>query len=90
MRPLKPFTTVILDGLNDLESVDSFLFWMNWNPEEFLENPKIRQYKDDLLAGGNCIFECEGRYLHQKSMVRKAWENYSQDETGDKLLLSAW
>jgi CRISPR-associated protein Csd1 len=73
----------ILDGLNDQE-VRGFLDFLDgWNPEEFLENPKTREYKDDLLAGGNCVFECGGGFLHQKSAVRNAWETYSQNETGN-------
>lgn len=73
----------ILDGLDDL-GVHGFLAFLDgWNPEEFLEDSKTREYKDDLLAGGNCVFECEGSFLHQKSVVRNAWETYSQNETGN-------
>ncbi|WP_410510194.1 type I-C CRISPR-associated protein Cas8c/Csd1 [Methanosarcina hadiensis] len=73
----------ILDGLNDL-GVRGFLAFLDrWNPEDFFENPKTREYKDDLLAGGNCIFECNGSFLHQNSAVRNAWEAYSQNETGN-------
>ncbi len=73
----------ILDGLNDQEVRGFLAFLDGWNPEEFLENPKTREYKDDLLAGGNCVFECGGIFLHQKSAVRNAWETYSQNETGN-------
>ncbi|MCQ1534973.1 type I-C CRISPR-associated protein Cas8c/Csd1 [Methanosarcina sp. KYL-1] len=70
----------ILDGLDD-PGISGFLAFLDrWNPEEFLENSKILQYKDDLLAGGNCVFECNGELLHKKSIVRNAWETYSQDE----------
>ncbi|HII80117.1 MAG TPA: type I-C CRISPR-associated protein Cas8c/Csd1 [Methanosarcina sp.] len=75
----------ILDGLDDL-GVRGFLAFLDGgNPEEFLENPKIKEYKDDLLAGGNCVFECDGSFLHQKNVVRNAWETYSQNETGNTL-----
>jgi len=73
----------ILDGLDD-PGVRGFLTFLDgWKPEEFLENSKTRQYKDDLLAGGNCVFECNGDFLHRKGPVRNAWENYSQNESGD-------
>jgi CRISPR-associated protein Csd1 len=71
----------ILDGLDDQEVRGFLAFLDGWNPEEFLENPKTREYKDDLLAGGNCVFEWDGNFLHQKSAVRNAWETYSQNET---------
>ena len=73
----------ILDGLNDQEVRGFLSFLDGWNPEEFLENPKTREYKDDILAGGNCVFECNGNFLHEKSAVRNAWETYSQNETGN-------
>jgi len=73
----------ILDGLNDQEVRKFLIFLDGWNPEDFLENPKIREYKDDLLAGGNCVFECKGKFLHEKSAVRNAWETYSQNEAGN-------
>lgn len=73
----------ILDDLEDPEVRGFLAFLDGWNPEEFLENPKIREYKDDLLAGGNCVFECNGSFLHQKIAIRTAWETYSQNETGN-------
>ncbi|HIH74608.1 MAG TPA: type I-C CRISPR-associated protein Cas8c/Csd1 [Methanosarcina sp.] len=73
----------ILDGQNDPEIRGFLAFLDGWNPEEFLENPKTREYKDDLLAGGNCVFEFNGSFLHQNSGVRTAWEIYSQNETGN-------
>ncbi|HWQ47729.1 MAG TPA: type I-C CRISPR-associated protein Cas8c/Csd1 [Methanosarcina sp.] len=73
----------ILDGLNDPEVRRYLAFLDGWNPEEFLENPKTKEYKDDLLAGGNCVFECNGNFLHEISAVRNAWETYSQNEAGN-------
>jgi len=76
----------ILDGQDD-PGVRGFLAFLDgWNPEDFLENPKTSQYKDELLAGGNCVFECEGECLHQKSVVRNAWETYSHDGAGDTVV----
>jgi len=76
----------ILDDRDD-PGIHGFLAFLDkWNPEEFLENPKTRAYKDDLLAGGNCVFECDGTFLHQKSAVKNAWENYSQDDDGGKFV----
>lgn len=76
----------ILDSLKDPEIHRFLAFLDGWNPEEFLENPKTKEYKDDLLAGGNCIFECNGNFLHEKSAVRNAWETYSQNEAGNTFI----
>lgn len=73
----------ILDSLEEPGVCEFLTFLDSWNPEEFLENSKTHQYKDDLLAGGNCVFECEGRLLHQENIVKNAWENYLQDKAGN-------
>jgi len=76
----------ILDGQDD-PGVRGFLAFLDgWKPEEFLENPKINQYKDELLAGGNCIFEFDGEFLHRNSVVKNAWETNFHDETGDTIV----
>lgn len=70
----------ILDRLDDA-GVRSFLKFLDtWNPESFLEHPTIAEYKDDMLNGGNLVFESEGDYLHKNSAVRQAWENYMSSE----------
>jgi CRISPR-associated protein Csd1 len=77
----------VLDHLPDAP-VHSFLkFLDSWNPEHFLMNPKISQYRDDLLAGGYCVFESGGVFLHQIPDVRKAWESIGSG--GDEHLFSA-
>ena len=70
----------ILDALDDV-GVRSFLkFLDSWEPESFLEHPKIAEYRDDILSGANLIFECEGQYLHMNSTVRQAWEDHLSHE----------
>lgn len=85
----------ILDGLEDPE-VRAFLAFLDgWSSENFLQNPKIREYKDDLLGGGNCVFACkdfniqntdEVKYLHNNINVKDAWEKSSLNKMEDKYL----
>ena len=56
------------------------LFLETWDPENFLQNPKIVQYKDDILAGGNFVFECNGNYLHQDPDLKALWEKYHSSQ----------
>jgi CRISPR-associated protein Csd1 len=77
----------ILDDLDDSGVHGLLTFLDGWKPEEFLENPKIHQYKEDLLAGGNCVFECEGRPLHQEKVIRNAWDNYYQNKDKDTVVV---
>lgn len=69
----------VLDGVDDAE-VRSFLKFLDgWEPESFLDHPKILQYKDEILNGGNFVFECGGDYLHRNDAVRHAWEEHFFD-----------
>ncbi|MDD3622203.1 MAG: type I-C CRISPR-associated protein Cas8c/Csd1 [Methanofollis sp.] len=78
----------VLDGVDDAE-VRSFLKFLDgWEPESFLDHPKILQYKDEILNGGNFVFECGGDYLHRNSAVRHAWEDYFSSETDDDLVVA--
>lgn len=73
----------ILDCLDDT-GVKSFLKFLDtWKPEAFLGHPKIAEYKDEILGGGNMVFECGGTYLHTKSAVRQVWEIHAAHEEGD-------
>lgn len=76
----------VLDGLDNSRIRGLLAFLDEWEPEEFLENPKTYQYKEDLLAGGNCVFECEGRPLHQEKVIRNAWDNYYQNKDKDTVV----
>ncbi len=66
----------VFDSLDDRGIQALFAFLDTWDPENFARNPKIAEYIGDLFAGGSCIFECDGVYLHENPSVMKAWEHY--------------
>lgn len=77
------FSKLHHDILGDMDSVGvkrMLLFLETWNPEEFLDNPKIVQYKDDILAGGNFVFGYNDSCLHQNSGVKALWEKYQSSK----------
>ncbi len=79
------------DILGSMDSVGVkrlLLFLDTWNPEEFLQNPKIAQYKDDILAGGNVVFDYHDSFLHENSGVKALWEKYNADAGDEKIVFS--
>ncbi|KAF1075777.1 type I-C CRISPR-associated protein Cas8c/Csd1 [Methanogenium sp. MK-MG] len=79
----------ILDGMDSVGVKRLLLFLDTWNPEEFLQNPKIAQYKDEILAGGNIVFDDNDSFLHQNSGVKALWEKYhSSQASGDDTVFS--
>lgn len=64
-------------------------FLDSWDPNGFGSHPKIAQYRDDLLAGGNIIFEFNGRYLHEYPEIRQRLidASNSDENLGDDLII---
>jgi CRISPR-associated protein Csd1 len=77
-------------GSMDYVGVKRLLLFLDaWNPEEFLQNPKIAQYKDEILAGGNIVFDDNDSFLHENSGVKALWEKYhSSQASGDDTVFS--
>ena len=75
----------LFDSLDDRGIRALLTFLDTWNPEEFIRHPKIVEYMDELLGGGNCVFECEGEFLHTKPAVMEIWENHLTLEGDDEV-----
>ncbi|WP_048149154.1 type I-C CRISPR-associated protein Cas8c/Csd1 [Methanolacinia paynteri] len=74
----------ILKDVND-ESAKAFVkFIENYDPEQFLEDPKIVQYKDQILDNANFVFSHNGSYIHANELVKRAWESYNNKSTKEK------
>lgn len=73
----------LFDNL-DLDATRALLrFLDSWDPNEFGNHPKVSQYKDDLLAGGNIIFEFNGMYLHEYAEIRQKLAEDARSNVGD-------
>lgn len=80
----------ILDGI-DNPSVKSFLMCLdNIKPDDITSNPKIAQYKDDILAGGNIVFRCgdDKNYLHKNLDLKRSWEDYNSNGDSNDVIVS--
>jgi CRISPR-associated protein Csd1 len=74
---LRAFHHSLLDTSNDAQIVSFLKFLDKWKPEEFLNNQKIVEYKDEILsAGGNFVFDLNGIYLHEYLPALTIWEAY--------------
>jgi len=73
----------LFDSLDDPGIRALLNFLGTWNPEDFARHPKIVEYMDELLGGGNCVFECEEVFLHKRPSVMEFWENYLTRQGND-------
>jgi len=62
---------------NEATAVKNFV--SNWNTVEAMNEPMIKPYIDDLLKGGNIVFQYEGsllNFIHENKEIKNAWEQY--------------
>jgi len=79
----------ILKDVNDEGARALIHFFEKYQPEKFLNNPKIVQYKDQILENANFVFTHNDAYIHQKKHVKKAWEDfYTKSINDEKPLVS--
>lgn len=64
----------ILDGLPSGAAKALLSYLDNWEPKKFCDQPKLRQYSEDILSGGNFVFEFNGEYIHDDKEIRQALE----------------
>ena len=63
----------LLDSCDEA-GVRAFLAFLDsWDPERALDHPKVREYRDDLLSGGRCVFRIGDAYLHDIPGVQQIW-----------------
>jgi CRISPR-associated protein Csd1 len=58
-------------------------FLDNYDPHTGREHPEIARALDRLLEGGNLIFRCEGRNIHEDAEICRVWEEYKAGKKAD-------
>lgn len=51
-------------------------FLENYEPEQARKHPKIAPHLETILKGGNFVFMFDGKFVHEDSAIRQAWEKY--------------
>lgn len=73
----------LLDS-SDAPGVRAFLAFLDtWDPEGALDHPKVREYLEDLLSGGRCVFRVGDTYLHVLSEEQQLWRASLSRESGE-------
>ena len=55
-------------------------FFTSWKPEFCKTNPHVQRYREELLAGGNLVFEMGKSDTVKDSAAQLAWEQYRNRE----------
>ncbi len=72
----------LLDGIDSPVARAVLAFFDHWDPEKAREHPVLTDKLEDILAGANLIFKCEGGFPQEDALIRSAWQTHF-DSAGD-------
>ena len=72
----------LLDGIDSPAARAVLAFFAHWDPEKAREHPGLTDKLEDILAGGNLVFKCEGGFPQEDALIRSAWQTHF-DSVGD-------
>lgn len=72
----------LLDGIDSPAARAVLAFFDHWDPEKAREHPALTDKLEDILAGANLVFKCEGGFPQEDVLIRSAWQTH-YDSAGD-------
>ena len=66
----------VLDGVNSPIAKAILTFFDTWQPEKVMEHPALSGQYEAVTAGGNLLLRVDGRYSHEDTAIREAWQRY--------------
>ncbi len=73
----------ILDTCDSPAARAILSFFDRWDPEKAKENPYISQNLEDILGGGNFLFQIDGKDAQEDPSIREAWRKYRENGCGE-------
>lgn len=72
----------LLDSVESPAAKAVLAFFDCWDPAKAREHPALADKLEDILAGGNLVFKCEGSFPQEDVLIRSAWQTH-YDSAGD-------
>ena len=66
----------VLNGVDSPIARVILAFFDIWQPEKAMEHPALAGQYEAVTAGGNLLFRVDGRYVHEDTAIREAWQRY--------------
>lgn len=63
----------ILDDLESPAASAVLRFFDSWEPEQAHEHPALQEYWDDIMKGGNLVFQIGEQFAQDDPEIRSAW-----------------
>lgn len=68
----------VLEGVGTPAAKAVLAFFESWVPEKASENPALAEFWDDIISGGNLIFEYNSSFVQTDPAIAQAWQMYYQ------------
>ncbi|MBQ8231194.1 MAG: type I-C CRISPR-associated protein Cas8c/Csd1 [Lachnospiraceae bacterium] len=78
----KEFHKGLLKDIDIPEAKALLCFFDKWAPDSAKEHPALAEEYEDIIASSNLVFQFQGRYLHENTLIREAWTKYYQGTDG--------
>ena len=72
----------VLDGVDSPVAKAILTFFDTWQPEKAMEHPALSGQYEAVTAGGNLLLRVDGRYSHEDTAIREAWQRH-RDGAGE-------
>lgn len=72
----------VLDGVDSPIAKAILTFFDTWQPDKAMEHPALSGQYEAVTAGGNLLLRVDGRYSHEDTAIREAWQRY-RDGAGE-------
>ena len=58
-------------------------FLENYKPAKGKKHPKVMPHLETILKGGNLVFMFGGKFIHEDSAIRQAWEKHKSSSASE-------
>ena len=77
----------LLEGVDSPAARAILAFFRSWNPEQAAEHPVLCAHLEELMAGANLVFRCEGAFAQSDLLIKQAWnKHYQTEEDGPQMV----
>lgn len=76
----------LLSDVNSPSARAVCAFFRNWQPERAAKDSVLQLFLNDILSGGNLIFQVNGRFVHEDPKIRAAWQDYYENADGAEVM----
>lgn len=83
----REFNCQILENVTNAEAKAVIAFLKSHDPKQARQHPVIARHLDELLKGGNLVFQLEGkpRFIDESAEIRQIWEEYLEKTESAKV-----